>query len=121
MSMDDEPLAPDDGAADSDVEWAFFGVHDIEYWVVRGGRLVPADAAERERIAERERERSALPRLRRWEREQRHARLPDALGRVVWWCRGLLQRGAHVRAVEPRAAEGRGHSMPRRRTDVAQR
>ncbi|HEX6797807.1 MAG TPA: hypothetical protein VF116_08850 [Ktedonobacterales bacterium] len=60
MSMGDALWQRDDeGATDPDVEWAFFGAHAIEYWVVRDGRLVPADGSDLERIAASARRRRA--------------------------------------------------------------
>lgn len=120
--MDDESWLPGDGATDPDVEWAFFGVHDIEYWVVRDGRLVPADATELERIAERERERAAQARLPHWERAQRQERRSGVIARFVSRCRGWLrQSSARVRLPEPELDAGQGESTPRRRSDVAHR
>ena len=52
-----------------DVEDAF-GDHDIEYWVRRGNKLVPATEDEVAQIHEWERESSALARLPLWEQQQ---------------------------------------------------
>lgn len=111
-----------DGAADPDVEWALFGAHAIEYWVVRDGRLVPADGSELECIAERERERAAEARLLRWEREQRRARSPGVVARFVWRCYALFRRGSgHGRPASASATEDHGGSLPRHWSDVAPR
>lgn len=127
MSMGDELWPPGDdgadGATDPDVEWAFFGAHAIEYWVVRDGRMVPADGSELERIAERERERAAEARLLRWEREQRHVhrRRPGVVVRFVSRCRGLFRRApARGRPARVGAAEDQG-GMPQHWSDVVPR
>lgn len=53
----------------------FLSDHTIEYWIVRGNRLVPAGPDELARIHEWEREREALDRLDQWVRlEQRRLR-----------------------------------------------
>lgn len=117
MGMSDEQWQPeDDSTTDPDVEWAFFGAHAIEYWVVRDGRLVPADGSELEHIAERERERAAEVRLLRWERGQRQTRQPGVVVRVVSWCRGVLWRGPEsVHRAGPKMVEGRSGTAPRQR------
>lgn len=123
MSMGDEPWRPDDdGAADPDVEWAFFGAHAIEYWVVRDGRLVPAKGSELERIAECERELGAQARLLGWERERRRrGHQPSVIARFVWWCRGLVRSAVPAHLVEPKTTASQGESAPRRQSDVAHR
>jgi len=55
--------------AELDVEDAF-GEHDIEYWVRRGNRLVPATAEDVAHIQEYQRELIAGARLERWQREE---------------------------------------------------
>lgn len=119
MSMGGGPWELGGDATDPDVEWAFFGPHDIEYWVVRDGQLVPADGSELERIAEWERERAARARLLRWEREQAPVRMPSVFVRLVSWCRGLSRRTARVRRAESRVVEGQGDGTPRHWSDVA--
>lgn len=124
MRMDDRPWQPSgdsEDRADPDMEWAFFGVHDIEYWVVRDGRLVPADASELERIAEGERERAAQARLLRWEREQRYDQRPGVIARFVAWCHDLARHPQHVPATKPPVVERSGDGTPHRRSDVARR
>lgn len=121
MGMSNGPWPPDDDrVTDPDVEWAFFGPHDVEYWVVRDGQLVPAEDSELERILERERERAAQGRLLRWEREQRHARRPGVVLRFVSWCRRLFRRApAGVHRAEPTTTEGHADQATRRRSDIA--
>lgn len=122
MSMGDELWQRnDEGATDPDVEWAFFGAHAIEYWVVRGGRLVPADGSELERIAERERERAVQARLLRWEREQRGAHQPGVVARFVWRCRGLLRRAPKRGRLAAVSAAEDQRGAPRHQPGVARR
>lgn len=58
---------------DLDVEDCF-GAHDVEYWVRRGNRLVPATANEVARIHAWERERTTLARLERLKNGERRRR-----------------------------------------------
>jgi hypothetical protein len=61
------------GTDDLEVEECF-GEHDVEYWVRRGNRLVPATADEVARIHAWERERMTLVRLERLKDEERRQR-----------------------------------------------
>lgn len=80
-----------------DVEDAF-GEHDIEYWVRRGNRLVPAAAEDIAQIREWERELAAHVRLEQWRRDERRARrwrvrFPRrALVRCEAWMKRALHR-----------------------------
>lgn len=122
MSMGDGPWQPAGDAVMSDAEWTVFLTHESEYWVVREGRLAPADAAELERIAERERERTAQGRLLRWERERRRkARPAGVIARFVCWCRAVglsVGRGNHASAD---VFEGSGDVPSRHPSDAARR
>ena len=81
--------------AELDVEDAF-GAHDIEYWVRRGNRLVPAAAEDIAQIQEWERELAAHARLERWRRDERRAQrwrvrfLRRALARCEAWMKWVL-------------------------------
>lgn len=121
MTDDEAPWQPGDESADADVEWAFSGAHDIEFWVVREGQLVPAESADLERIAERERERSALPRLRTWERDQRHEHRPSVTSRIVSWCRGFSRRVRKARPAEQLAVESNHEGTSRGQQNAARR
>lgn len=91
LDRTDEPLdhAGDNVGDDAalDVEDAF-GEHDIEYWVRKGHRLVPATEAEIAQIQERECERVAAWRL---------ARLKEAERLDQHWSARLLQSLRAVR------------------------
>lgn len=89
--------------AELDVEDAF-GAHDIEYWVRRENRLVPATAEDIERIRAWESQRVALLLVERWEREQ-----PHPLGRWLARCRGWLRRATRRLAETriPKAAQSK--------------
>lgn len=124
MSLDDSPWQPDDTpAADPYLEWVFSEAHDIEYWVVRDGRLVPAESSDLERIAEWERERSAVPRLHQWERQKVPARPPSVVVRFVAWCAGLRRYAVWAHPAGPKAIETivESDDSSRRRSDAATR
>lgn len=129
MGMDDTPWQPgdDDDSADPYREWVFSDAHDIEYWAIREGRLVPAERGDLERIAEWERERDALPRLRQWEREKQSVRSPGVVVRVAAWCVRLGRQATRAYRTQPKATEhiqtstSASHGVPRRRSDVAPR
>ena len=63
------------------------GVHDIEYWVWNGTRLVPASEEGVQSIREQERTRDALWRLEQWNADERRAarnlRMRTALERIT--------------------------------------
>ena len=107
MSMDQGPRQSGDDSADPYLEWVFSGAHDIEYWVVRGGHLAPADSGDLERIAEWEREWNALPRLRQWEweREREPVALHGVFVRLVAWCAGLGRRAVRTHPAVPGGTE----------------
>ncbi|HEU5439061.1 MAG TPA: hypothetical protein VFU88_07205 [Ktedonobacterales bacterium] len=95
-SHDKQMPCPDGGALD--VEDAFFGDHDVEYWVARDGRLVPADPDEVACIQAWEHERAlAAVRARhlgRWRRS-----------RVVRLFAGTVRRVRRTRlTTQPRSA-----------------
>lgn len=69
--------------AELDVEDAFFGDHDIEYWVHKDNRLVPATDDEVAEIQEWGRESSALARLDTWKHTQARSH-----SRFAWLLRG---------------------------------
>ena len=127
MNLDDAPQQPDDSddSADPYWEWVFSEAHDIEYWVVREGRLVPAERGDLERIAEWERERAALPRLHQWERARKRqpARGISLVTRFVSWCAGLGSRAVGKHPGEPKSTErvrmSAGDGVRRHRSDVA--
>jgi len=76
--------APQDDMA-LDVE-DMFGDHDIEYWVRKGPKLVPAMEDEIAQVQERERESAALARLALWQRRHGFPRSIFArLRRGVTW------------------------------------
>lgn len=79
-------------ADELDVEDAF-GAHDIEYWVRKGYRLVPATKEEIAHIQECEREQTAYLRLAHLKEAQRQA------DRWPAWLRGYLD------AIRPRRAK----------------
>lgn len=92
MDTDEERVREEEYAGDAgnlDVEDAF-GEHDIEYWVPRGNRLVPATEEDIAHIQEWERERIAQARL---------ARLKEAEYRSSRWPARLRQR---LSAIVPR-------------------
>ncbi len=129
MTMDDTPRQRDDNddSADPYLEWVFSGAHDIEYWVVRDGRLVPAENGDLERIAERERERASVPRLRQWEREKGAGRSSGVFARFVTWCAGLRRHPARPHFARAQASERietsttASDSAPRRQSNVVPR
>jgi hypothetical protein len=107
--------------AELDVEDAF-GDHNIEYWVRRGNKLVPATDAEIAQIHEWEREASARARLALWKRSEAcpwPARLLHGVPfRGVMWLRQRLgqprtpagapceqEQGSHS-PIQPRTAGG---------------
>jgi hypothetical protein len=70
---------------DLDVEDCF-GEHNVEYWVRRGNRLVPATADEVARIHAWERERNMLVRLERLKDEERRRRT------IIFRLRAVVRR-----------------------------
>ncbi len=88
-----------------DVEEAF-GEHDIEYWVPKRNRLVPATDEEIAQIQEWERERVAmrhLARLKEAERPNRrwNARLSGHLRALRLWRSRSAHNAAQARSVAP--------------------
>jgi hypothetical protein len=76
-----------------------FGEHDVEYWVRRDNRLVPATADEVARIHAWERERSMLARLERLKDEERRRRTVMFRLRIVIRRFLLHVPGAHDRSL----------------------
>lgn len=87
-----------------------FGAHDIEYWVRRGNRLVPATEEDIARIRAWEDQRVARSLVGRWKRDER--RLSR---RWLAWCRGWFRRDAR-RSGE----EGRGLEVAEERPELRQ-
>jgi hypothetical protein len=99
---------------DLDVEECF-GEHDVEYWVRKGNRLVPATEAEVERIRAWERDRMTLARLERRKEEERRRRS------VIYRLRAVVRRWIpnasrrqrlerHPKSAEPPAPDQRARA-----------
>lgn len=86
--LERSPEREHDGEDAVDVEDAF-GAHDIEYWVRRGDRLVPATEEDIARIRAWESQRVAWSLVAQWEREERR---PVRRWLARW--RGWLRRDA---------------------------
>lgn len=86
--LERSPKREHDGEDAVDVEDAF-GAHDIEYWVRRDNRLVPATEEDIARIRAWESQRVAWSLAAPWEREERWL-----VRRWLTRCRGWLRREA---------------------------
>ena len=115
LGYDDEQPHDD---VELDVEDAF-GAHNIEYWVRRGNKLVPATADEVAQIHEWERESSARARLALWTRAEVRpwpARLLSGVPfRYAMWLRQRLGQ-ARPLVGAGREQEPRAHSPAQPRT-----